>query len=117
MGPDAVVDVLRKTRILYATESDLQDAVEVALRRSGLPASREARLNARSRIDFLVGDVGVECKVDGAWRSVARQLERYATFDEIGSLVLVTTRHRHSLIAPEMKGKPVVVHRVGFALL
>lgn len=116
MDPLVVVDVLRRARILYATERDLQDAVEDALSGAGLVVGREVSLNARSRIDFLVDDVGVECKINGAWRTVAQQLERYAAFDRIGSLVLVTTRNLHSNIPLSMSEKPILVHRIGSVL-
>lgn len=116
MELDDVVEVLRRSRILYATERDLQDAVEDALTGAGLLVEREVPLSSYSRIDFVVGDVGIECKISGAWRSVARQLERYAAFDRIGSLLLVTTRNLHSNVPLTMSGKPIWVHRIGSVL-
>lgn len=117
MEADVVLDVLERTRILYSSERDVHDAVEEALLAAGLVVSREVPLDAQSRIDLLVEDVGIECKVSGSWRTVARQLERYATYDQIGSLVLVTTQNRHTLVPVKAQsGKPIFVHRVGTVL-
>jgi hypothetical protein len=67
---------------------------------------KEAVLSAKDRVDFLVGGVGVECKIDGAKNDVLRQLLRYSESDAIKSLVLVTTKAKHrSLDGLELSGK------------
>ncbi len=69
---------------------------------------REARLDARSRIDFLVPDapgrVGIEVKVAGTPDNVRRQLTRYAP--HVDALLLVTTRVRHRYLQPPTPATP-----------
>jgi hypothetical protein len=71
-------------------EYRFQDGVGAALARAGIIAEREVILTPRDRIDFLVGRIGIECKVQGSFIQVARQLCRYAQCDQIMALVLVT---------------------------
>jgi hypothetical protein len=107
---ERVVALLRAYRFDESSEDALQRGVDVVLRDTWFGFEREARLSARDRIDFLVGGLGIECKVDGSTAEVARQLERYAKLDAIDELVLVTTKNRHRAVPREMNGKRVLVH-------
>jgi hypothetical protein len=113
-GPTAadVVASLSGWRFRGHNEAVLQGTVLESLEHAGLPFIREYRINPRDRIDFLVGSVGVELKVQGRADDVRRQLERYAEAPEIRDLVLVTTRWQHRPLAGVVLGKPVVVHVV-----
>lgn len=113
---DAVLAVLRGTRFLWSTEDDLQRGLDEALRGAGLTVEREYRIDVRSRLDLLVGRVGIEVKVKGDWRAVARQVERYCTSAAIDSLVLVTCRADHTRVPVLSNRKPVLVHLVGSTL-
>jgi hypothetical protein len=77
-----------------------------------LEFEREVKLNATDRIDFLVGTVGIECKVDGSKNAVASQLLRYAESDRISGLILVTIRNTHRFGGTELLGKPLRVMRI-----
>jgi hypothetical protein len=97
-----IVSALRGQRFSYATEAQMQDGVEEALRAAGLEIAREVDIGERSghlstgcRIDLLVGRVGVELKRDGTALEVARQLRRYLATGSLDGLVLVTARVRH----------------------
>lgn len=92
---DVVVDLIRSKRFRYANEDELQRGLAAALAESALSHAREAILDARNRIDFLVGAVGIEVKVAGNRHDVARQCNRYLRFDAVQGLVLVTCRVRH----------------------
>src|SRR5258708_35581089 len=81
-----IIDVLATHRFSYATEDDLQRGLAAALAGAGFDVEREVRLDNRSRIDLLVGRVGVEVKVAGAATSVLRQLRRYALSDRVDGL-------------------------------
>jgi len=70
--------------------------IDLALNAAGIAYEREAVLDTRSRIDFLVGGVGVEVKVDGSTPAILRQAARYIEHERIRALVLVTTRARHA---------------------
>lgn len=74
---------------------------------------KEHTLSAGERIDFLVGKIGIECKVGGSKMEVLRQLQRYAQFDEIDELILVTTKSRHlELRGLQVNGKTINVYWV-----
>lgn len=95
-------------RFRYANEDELQRGLADAFDASGIAARREVTLDAASRVDFMVGRVAVEVKVDGQARNVERQLRRYALSDQVDELVLVTNRGRH-LLPTTLEGKPVTV--------
>jgi hypothetical protein len=103
-----LADLFRDYRFHYWKEGVLQDGVEMVLKMHALDFSREHRLGERSRIDFLVESIGVEIKTAGGTDKVLRQLTRYAGFDAIEGLVLVTNKLRHQF-PHELCGKPLEV--------
>jgi len=108
MTPDveATLAALRNWSPRFAHESDLQLAVAERFTQAGISFEREVALSAIDRIDFLVGDIGVEVKIKGAENAIMRQLMRYAQSTRICALVVVTTRW--TLKLPEtLHGKPV----------
>lgn len=101
-------------RYIAPNEGGLQVEIARQLRASGVEFAREVVLDARSRIDFVVGRVGLEVKVDSFAAEIARQLQRYAESDRLDEILLVTTRFRHMpLSAAVFYGKPVTVLRLG----
>jgi hypothetical protein len=106
-----LAEILRGYRFHYWKESVLQEGVEMCLKLQDLDYSREMRLGPRSRIDFLVEGVGLEIKTAGSADSVLRQLARYAGFDAIEGLVLVTNKLRHTFPS-EIDGKPLEIVRL-----
>lgn len=113
---DLVCTVINSYRYFHGNEDGLQVGIMTALLTHGLPAVREVHLNLKDRVDILVGDVGVEVKVRGGVESLLRQLQRYATHDRIGALVVVTTMARHRALPTTVGGKPVrVIHLGGTA--
>jgi hypothetical protein len=107
-------ELLSSYRFAFSDEDELQSAIEAALHRAGLDFEREARLDARDRPDFLVGDAAIEVKVAGSSAQVHRQLLRYAAHERVRSVLLVTTRSRHQLELPEsLLSKPLSVLHVG----
>jgi hypothetical protein len=102
---------LARYRLPVSVEKAMQDGVESALRGERFDFKREVTRGA-DRIDFLVGTVGVELKVKGSVAEVLRQLERYALWEDVTELLLVTTRGHHLAMPPELNGKPMLVHTV-----
>ena len=112
----SLVRLIRGHRYAHADERGLQDGVARVLEAAAIGFSREAALGDDGVIDFLIGDVGLEIKVGGSRAAVTRQMFRYAGSPQIASLVLVTTRARHTLPAL-LRGKPVhVCHLLAGAL-
>lgn len=72
-------------------EEALQAGIAVALEESGFRFTREVVLGPRDRIDFMIGDVGIEVKVGGGQTALIRQLHRYAQSQRVGRLLVVST--------------------------
>jgi len=87
----------------------LHPLVAAALDAASLPHQREAKLGPGSRVDFLTcGGVAVEVKRGRPRRGdLMRQLEKYASHDAVGAVVLVL--ERSSALPDEIRGKPVRV--------
>lgn len=109
MTVDRILRVLNSHRFPITTESRLQEAMHSALVDEGIPAVREFRLSAGSRIDLFVRDVGVgiECKIKGGRRDIWRQVERYCEHDQITALILAT--NVAMALPAEVHGKPTHV--------
>lgn len=107
-GAAAVRAALARYRLPVSNEAAMQAAVEKALFAEGFIPQREVTRGA-DRIDFLVGTVVVELKVKGSVGDVVRQLNRYAAWDEIAELVLVTSCASHATVPESLGGKPVSV--------
>lgn len=80
------------TQFRAGSEEELQEGLGQALTAAGIPFEREVILGPQDRIDFLVGDVGIELKVKGSVESAHRQLARYARHEKVQHLLLVTTK-------------------------
>lgn len=109
---DTIADAILAARrmLVFVTEAQLQKALVPVFTNAGIAAEREANLSdGVSRIDFLVGRIGVEIKTKGTWAAVTRQLLRYSRCPEIDSLILVTSKAAHNAIPREIGGKPVLL--------
>jgi len=104
---DAIVSAIRGARFSFATEAELQAGIARILAAAGIDAAREVVLSARDRIDFLVGNVGVEVKIDGSHSALLRQLDRYAGLPQIGALVVVCGSTRLGRLPAALRDKPV----------
>lgn len=72
-------------------EYDLHRLVAGALEAADLRYRHEVALGPRCRIDFLVGNVGIEIKKGHVnARRLRAQAEKYLAFEEVGALMLVT---------------------------
>lgn len=105
---ERILALCRTLRPRTANEKVLQDALEPLFRESFSTVDREAKLDPKSVVDFLVEEtVAVEVKVDGSPLPVMRQLQRYAKSDRVEQIVLVTTRRKLMAVAPRLRGKPI----------
>lgn len=102
---------LAQYRLAMGDEDALQRGIARALETEGIAFEREVRRGA-DRIDFVVGRVGIECKIKDPVSKVTRQLYRYALWDTIDQLVCVTSVGRHRLLPSMLNGKPITVHVV-----
>ncbi|MBR5287797.1 MAG: hypothetical protein IKU34_04295 [Clostridia bacterium] len=88
------------------SEVELHELVKDALERAGFCPVHEARIAPRCRIDFLVGDLGIEIKKSRPDPArLIRQLTRYAACREIAQLLVIAPR---GVTLPKaIGGKPV----------
>jgi len=107
LTPEEICAALRGVQFHSCDEKELQDGIAQRLAAAGVVFLREAILSPGDRIDFFIGSIGVEVKVDGSLSQVLRQLWRYAQRPEISALILITSRAKHGPIPPAMNGKPV----------
>ena len=86
------------------------DPVKAAanLKKHGVSFEREYRLDARNRLDFFCDGVAIEVKIGGSRNNLIRQLHRYAQFDEVRELLVVTSRLCLASLPSELNGKPIV---------
>lgn len=92
---NTIAQSIASRRYSYSNEDQLQVALEYAFASDELNARREVEIALGCRIDFVIGRVGVEVKVDSPGHAVARQLRRYLGSDLIDEVLLVTNRERH----------------------
>lgn len=104
-----LAQLIYRTVYRFSGERALQDGIEILLKNRGIEYLREFSLSPRDRIDFMVGKIGIEIKVDSSASQVQRQLWRYAEDDRVSSLILVTTKMAHKQIAYEILEKPVII--------
>lgn len=105
---DLAAAVLSKYRVRCGSEADVQAAIAEILRAHGFDYRREVRLSPRSRIDFLLGDVGIEVKTRGGAVDLLRQVRRYLEHDAVAGLLVVSTITRLGAAVPaRVNGKPV----------
>lgn len=106
--PSELVHVITRTPLRYATEAQLQEQLAAALTASGNDVTREVVLSdGSSRIDLMVGRIGLEVKVKGSLPDVRRQLSRYARTGDLDALILVTSRSAHHAIPATLAGIPL----------
>lgn len=101
-----IIEVIRRSKIDLSNEKQSQSDIASVFESEGILFEREVRLSESDVIDFMVGDVGIEVKLRGAnKKSVFRQLTRYATHEQVKSLILVTNTSMG--LPPQIEGKDV----------
>jgi hypothetical protein len=103
--------LLRGYRLPVTVEAEMQRALALALENEGIAFTREVK-RGLDRIDFVVGRVGVECKVHCPTAALNRQLLRYSLWEELDELLVVTSDAKHVTVSPRLNGKDVRVHVV-----
>jgi len=148
MNPDPrtklneLFDLIRRYRIKYLTEDQMQRQVESIIAGAGLPCCREMILEGGGRLDLGVAypvvlnedrevwknwkekvDFGlpfviaVECKVKGSLYDLLRQCSGYIQHPDVQAVLVVTSRQAHREMPTELHGKPVAVVWVGANVL
>lgn len=102
-----VVCVLRHLRLpVIMGEFSLQNQVALALQNAKIAFTKEAKLGEGCRVDFLTADgIAIEIKRHAGPRTLM-QLARYAAFECVTALVLVTQTGLDTLALEKACGKP-----------
>lgn len=111
MSAEQLAVLLSGYRYRGACEDDYQQSVARVLEQEGVEHRREVRLSARDRIDFMVGALGVEVKMQGSTTRLLRQLGRYAEHEDVEELLLVATSTRL------VRGIPERIHGVSVSAM
>ena len=119
MNYPIIYTALSRARFNLASEKDVQTQIAGVLLLN-LPDhvkfTREYELDKTSRIDFLVNNtVGIEVKIKGTKKSIYKQLLRYAQFDTITELILVTSKSMG--LPATLNNKPLYVINISKAWL
>jgi hypothetical protein len=107
-----IESALRQYVIPADNEAAMQSVIERVLKIRRFDYNREVVLSDADRIDFMVGAIGIECKVAGTAGAVMLQCGRYLDHDAVESLILVTTKATHRRICYDSE-KPFCVVVVG----
>ena len=90
------------------SEEQLHRQAAEAFANAGLEAAHEVSLAPRCRIDFMVGDIGVEIKKKRPQRApLVAQLTRYANCPQIARLIVLAPRGVD--LPKSIGGKPVTM--------
>lgn len=108
---DRAAELIAHTRFTHIDEAGLQAGIAAVLAPHFVePVQREVQIGPGSRIDLLVGELGIEVKVAGSVALVVRQLRRYAATGRVTQLILVSTRVAHrELNGVTLSAVPVTV--------
>ena len=108
---DTIIGIISATRLPLHNEKILQEAIEELFVKNNVSFSREYRLDKFNIPDFFIDGIAVEIKIKGAKRSIYKQCERYAQFEDIKQVLLVTNVSMG--FPPEINGKPCYVINLG----
>lgn len=112
---DALCRVIGRARgaLVFTTEAQMQAAMAALFAAEGIDAESQVALGPGERPDFMIGAPGVRIAVElkraGTPDALARQVRRYARYDQVKAIVVITNRVRHRDIPREIDGKPVRV--------
>lgn len=112
MCGDRMERVTQALETIRCGASDAEEALHAqaahALEAAGLEAAHEVRLAPRCRIDFMVGEIGIEIKKKRPERAkLLAQLTRYAACAQVRALIVVAPRGVN--LPRTIGGKPVTM--------
>lgn len=109
-----IAELLTGYSFNFSDEKDLQEAIAQIFEAENIPFEREVTITEKDRIDFMVGDIGIEVKIGFSLSAVIHQLHRYAQNEAIRELILVTTKSQHQL-PDEINGKKLTTVNLAFS--
>lgn len=112
MNINALVNLIRSSRIDLSSEKRAQADLEALLVAANVAYEREVRLSDGDIIDFLIDGIGIEVKTRAASKKdIFRQLTRYAKHPRIDVLILVGCISMG--LPPQIEGKDAYFVKLG----
>lgn len=109
---EKVISALKTLRVGVITdEYILQQKIAEILSSNNIPFEKEYVLGPRNRVDFLTMDgIAIEVKKNKPNRtSLIAQINRYAEFDEVKSVIIVVETSIRDPIHKTYNGKPCTI--------
>jgi len=112
-----IASALRKARVPLSNEKATQNAIAELFAALDIDHTREHKLGPAARVDFfLPPNLVIEVKINRARPAqIFRQLVRYAKYETVAALVLVTNRAMG--LPKTIGGKPAYYLSIGTAWL
>lgn len=110
-----VIKIIQRYRFSLSSEWQLQNDVERVLIKHEIPYKREYVLDKKNRPDFMIYGYAVEIKIGGTATNIYKQCSRYAAFEQVDGVVLITNRAMG--FPTEIHGKPAYLVSLGGAWL
>ena len=101
--------LLSSVRFRFKDELELHHGMELLFEQHKVKYEPEAVLTPQDRIDFLVGSIGIEAKVDYSLNQLIRQLHRYTKSAKITEIIVLSTKSAHRNAPHLINGKPIYV--------
>lgn len=92
MDPDYILNWLSWKRFSLEDEKALQREIAVHMEQQFDDLQREYRLDSRNIVDFFIRGIAIEIKIKGKKMAIYKQCERYAAFDEVKKIILLTNK-------------------------
>lgn len=102
-------------RFPLSSEEEMKIEMAKSLTELGIPFQKELSLDKKNRLDFFVFDHAVEVKIKAPAQHIYRQCVRYAAFDQVKGIVLITAKSMG--FPPQINGKNCYVINLGRAWL
>lgn len=104
--------IINAHRFTYANEKELQFGLGLAFVGAGLVFANEYRLSNGSSIPDFMFEFGLvgEVKIGGSRNDLIRQIHRYAEFDDVCAILVITSKNSHRPLPESIDDKPVFLH-------
>ncbi len=111
-----IYQLLSGYRFVISNEKSVQLEMEQLFINNNIPYRREPHLDSINIPDFILDDgLCIEVKIKGAKRAIYNQCLRYSEFEDVKSILLVTSVNTG--LPPELNGKKTYILNLSRAWL
>lgn len=115
MKPQTFFSLIKGMR--FTIDNEKQVEADIAERLANLDFRRQYKLDDDNIPDFFFPESGltIELKIKGNKRAIYQQIRRYAVFDEVTAIILLTSRSMG--LPATINGKPIFIYNFSQAWL